>query len=882
MMAGEKSMRSTRTHLALIVLAAMAVISCDTRLPTAARRAAPGTPPDIVIDTPLVNTQVNVGDSIFVRVSITGGNALTKVELNALAITGVQDLGTYAETPRFKTVTIDFPPGAGVHDTIIRRYLQPIDPGNTTLDSLVVVGIVTDSLGLKDTARVRAAIVSGPRVVIESPVPNDSVTPGVAVGVQVHATDLDGITQIQVRVTGDASWPTRLDTIITQTFGGSSRDLVINTAALIPANAPGRSRLTINASAIDGNRQPGSAAPVTIFIRSAASVSAPLVTQVVPPRAERTDTILVTANGAGIAFVGIVVRDSAGGVVDRDSIAMPTPFVSNVRVGIPLRLPISLQGKTLAITSFAYDQTGRIGFSVRSSTLPAVTTLAAGSVDSSRIVYGQTYTLPIPGPVGDLAVDVARGHVFLSNINNNKLEVWQNTVKRFDAVGIAVGSLPWGLFVSATNADTLLVANSGGTNISRVFIGSASVAAQREDLANRILTRNVFTRDIIEVRDASTSKITVTLGLIRSYSDRPQYLAQSTTGRIYFSTRPTSTAPEGTVRYIETSPSFPAPDPRLVWDYIENTGGSEFRYTIFNVDSIGGIAAPPNSTASDEVIMFDHPYGQLSGTICVNGRDRFGVRIPPPTCQQSTTDGRPVSAGGVPDNSVAAVINTMAFNGSDIEFGLRLDMTQLPLTDTTFVAASFDNHWFAFGEGNSPPGTPTGARIIMIADSVPSPISTRPQFLSPRVTVRDLTENAAERVFGLALDRRGKNIVAHGLESYLAEVESPFHLRLQGKYNSFDAGAGIALHPDADGRTTPMPSRLAFVASSSGEIEVVDIAYFINRGKLTLKYPIYGALKASKPMPGDDPLVILKLFALTQRGLIVIDVTQADIKAGPP
>ena len=62
----------------------------------------------------------------------------------------------------------------------------------------------------------------------------------------------------------------------------------------------------------------------------------------------------------------------------------------------------------------------------------------------------------------------------------------------------------------------------------------------------------------------------------------------------------------------------------------------------------------------------------------------------------------------------------------------------------------------------------------------------------------------------------------------------------------------------------------------------MDIAYFINRGQLQLKYPIYGPLRASKRMPGDDPSIVLKLFALTQRGLIVIDLTAADIKAGPP
>jgi hypothetical protein len=175
-----------------------------------------------------------------------------------------------------------------------------------------------------------------------------------------------------------------------------------------------------------------------------------------------------------------------------------------------------------------------------------------------------------------------------------------------------------------------------------------------------------------------------------------------------------------------------------------------------------------------------------------------------------------------------------------------------------------------------------GARVIVVADSIPAPTAIRPQFLSPRVTVRDLTENASERVFGLGLDQHGANVMAHGLESYLSEVGNPFHLRLQGKYDSKDDGAGVAFHPLANGRNTNVNSRLAFVASSSGQIEAVDVAYFINRGTYSLKYPIYGPLRASLPMAGDDPSVVLKLFALTQRGLVVIDITQADIKAGPP
>jgi hypothetical protein len=869
-------MRSPRTHLALFALIGLAIVGCDTRLAPVVKGS--NAPPEITIDSPLVNSKVNLGDSILVHITATaGGHGITTINLGADAITGVVELGTYEETPRFKPITVELTPGTT--DTTIRRYLQPIDLGNETLDSLVVFAILTDSIGLADTARVSAVLVSGPKVTILSPAANDSVTPNLSLSVTAEATDEDGIREISIIIASvdSAVWGglSFADTI-TQAFGGTEQDVTFTASKTIPLGAPGRARIRIQAVSKDGVLQEGASAPMTLFVRSAASVSAPHVTQVVPVRAERTDTVVVTASGAGIDSVGLIVTDLAGAIVF-DTAFQIVPATSNVKKGIAMALPVSAQGKTVNVMSYAVDQSGRHGYSVRLPSSPVETDPARAWTDRPVIVYGTTYQLPLAGTIGDLAVDPTLGQVFLSNTVHNRLEVWQNEPKKFIPNGVPVGSLPWGLFVSATNDDTLLVANSGGTNISRVYIGDTVAANLKEDLPHRILTRNVFIRDILESRDASTNRITASLTEIKSFSDRPQYIAQSTTGRVYFSTRPTSTAPEGSIRYIETDPAFEAPDPRLIWNYIETTGGTDFRYTIFNVDSIGISTAPANSLVSDEIIVFDHPYGKLNGTICVNARDRTGVLLP--GCVISTVDGRPTS---LPDPSVLAVIRTMAFNGSDIDYGVRLDLTQLPLKDTTFVAASFDNHWFAFGEGNSAPGT-TGARIIMIRDSISAAQGdSAPQFLSPRVTVRDLTENAAERVFGLALDKSGTNIIAHGLESYLSEIGNPFHLRLQGKYNSLDAGAGIAMHPEADGRFTSVDSRLAFVASATGEIEAVDIAYFINRGRFTLKYPIYGPLRASKPMPGDDPTIILKLFALTQRGLVVVDVTQADIKPGPP
>jgi hypothetical protein len=343
-------------------------------------------------------------------------------------------------------------------------------------------------------------------------------------------------------------------------------------------------------------------------------------------------------------------------------------------------------------------------------------------------------------------------------------------------------------------------------------------------------------------RDENTGKIRLTAQGPFSYSDRPQYIAQSTAGRIYYSTRPTQTAPAGTIRWLD--PSLPVPDPRQIWQYGTMSKSTTQTYALFNVDSIAIGATLPTSTESDTLFIWDHPYGQKSGVIAVSDV--------------------------IPTNAIAQAVA----GGSDAEAILRLDLASLPLTDTTFTAASGNRNWIAFGEGNSG----TAGRVIMVADSA-GPV---PNFFSPLVTISDLTNNASEKVFGLALDLTGGTVASHGSQSYFAAVSDPFHLRLQGKFDSMDNGAGIAFHPFADGTLTPAAQRLAFVGASSGQIEIVDIAYYIGRGKLQLKSSIYGPLRASGPMPGDPPDVIMKLYALSKSGLIVIDLTARDIKPGPP
>jgi len=633
-----------------------------------------------------------------------------------------------------------------------------------------------------------------------------------------------------------------MDTTLTQAYSTNNRDVTFTTTLKIPADASLRSRITIEASALDVNRQPGSASPVVVFVRASQS-SVPRVTQVVPARVEILDSITVNATGDGIKTLGFLVFDSTGALIKRDSVALVQPYTSNAQGRLALNLTQAQQGKRVTIASFAWDQNNKIGYSVKTGVLTAVATLPQAYSDTSLVVYGRTFPLPRAGTIGDIAVDPTFGNVFLSNTAYNLLEVWQSGSQAFVPSGVAVGSQPWGLYVSRS-PDTLLVANSGATTISRVFIGSSTATQLHEALANRIRTRNTYLYEVVVTVDA-VGKVTITVNGPISYSDRPQYVAESNAGLVYFSTRPTTSAPAGTIRYLD--PSLPVPDPRQIWQYATGVQKADgvYHYVVFNADSVFLFPSTANGTRDDEVIIWDHPYGQATGTFRVSGID-------------------PVA--------ISASMN--AAHATDVEAVLDIDYKSLALTDTTFAAASADRKWIAFGEGNTK-GSP--GRVVLVND----PTTGTPPFISPLVTIKDIMDNANETIFGVALDSAGLQFGSHGLSSYFAAVDNPFHLRLEGTYDSFDNGAGIAFHPGANSVFSTNDALVAFVATTSGQIEIVDVAYYINRGRLITKGSLYGSLRASRPLPGDPPGTVVKLFGLSPNGLVVINLTAADIKPGP-
>lgn len=894
-------MRPHIVRLAAVVVSVAALASCETGPVTpkfgngiagGSTGTAPVTPPNpntpdtgsvgvFILDPATTGQLVNVGDSLLVQVRIFDDRQVQSVRIQGMKYTGDANLGTLIESIRYPTVFVPSPGGLpfrtnpALIDTTVRRYLKPAVPVDSSLDSLIIMAIVTDAAGNVDTATRRVNLVSGPSVVMLAPTAGDSVPQGVPMNFSVRVQSNQGVRIVRMRIQGETTWPaaSALDTTYIDTIAGTQRDVTISHAHLVPAGAPPGGRITITATASDITGNPGSAAPLVVFVRQVGA-SAPRVTQVIPDRMETTDSITVIATGDGIATVGFIVRD-LNGVVLKDSSTTITAIASNVRRDMRINLATTHQGRSVRVSSYAIDQQGLQGYSVASNVSVSQSDPTLAHTDSSLIVYGQSFALPRSGTVGDIQVDTTRSRVLISNMNANRLEVWENASRLFDVNGVAVGSQPWGMAFSV-HQDTLLVANSGGTNLSRVFLGNVggAVSTMREDLPRRIRTRTNFLWVVTETYDAANA-VHYGTPTSRMFSDRPQFIGQTSDTIIYFSTRPTATAPEGTVRYLD--PRQANPDLRT-FVFVRTLNGTTQNFVFLDVDSVRAREAGTN--IPDTLYVYDHlpgtslPSAVVRAPVCNNS----GVPINGRTdCVNGAADPNfdPRFPSGLPQGALAALTAIRTYdptcspNCSDATILENVD--PVGITDTTFVGLSADRNWISFGQGNSNPG------LLMMGQATPN--NPAGPFFSPLITQFDLTNQAAERIFGIAIDSTGLTVGAHGTQSYFSAVDDPFHLRLQGIYADAGAGgAGIAYHPRANGTGSPTCERLAFVADGAKAIHATDLAFFIRRGRFDLKHQLYGPIRVSRRLVGDDPTIILKLYGVSLTGgLTVIDLRAQDI-----
>jgi hypothetical protein len=483
---------------------------------------------------------------------------------------------------------------------------------------------------------------------------------------------------------------------------------------------------------------------------------------------------------SGITQLGYEVRSTVGGAIDDSS-----TFVSNGQLTFQphtfsMRLPYTAFPTTAYIQVFARNSNG----------VRAYAKLASGAIriDTVTVVAGVTRFLPFGGAVADALYHPGKDRLYLTNIARNQVEVFNLADSSFKAP-VIVGSRPWGLAGWPRNrtgamGDTILVANSGGTNISYVDLDAGAsgsgLEVSRYDLPNII----AFT---ITTTTSGTSGQPIQVRTKYDFSDRPQYLGA------------TCIAPAGTCTDVVLTYSTTP------------TGGQSSPFTSRN-----GTLRWENLTQRTSHLFFEQAMGQSAAradTLEIIRYDADGI---------NQTVLLPYKDASVPARSTVIQINNLAFR------------------DTTFVRGSGDFHRAVFGEG----GSVFGSRS-MIYDAQRGVDPTYPYIdlgVSPPSNVSDFIANTFAEVKGVAINFDGSLAAIRADSTYILNPA----LRLQGVLGTTISNAGLDFHPLNTGANSfPLNTRLAFAASSEPLIEIFDTHCYQRVATIPIKDPIVGPVKAA-------------------------------------
>jgi hypothetical protein len=817
-----------------------------------------------------------LSDSVLVRVHVVDSGGIASISMKGVAIR-TDNLQNTVVVNRYAERSVPFPQAPATSfpvDTTIQRYLQPLPDTTSEPVYLIVTARDRNNNVSADTVR----IIDGPRITIVDPEPGTSLRVNSTMLVRLNASDrLSGLDSVKLVVSG-----VRQEVVTLRNLGARQ---ALDTTLALPTGAT-VGTLTLRPGVWNRRGIGGFSLPVSVTVAEqgvASDTVAPRVLRMVQTneRVELDDSIVVTVRatdgaGSGIQRMGIVVT------LTPDIPQLPTRTVFRTTnefapplSGTPERIFRFALDELYAPTqttlprkfavqahAFAIDEAGNCGASAQTTlTAAECEEITDGGISyftglgqvpaqlQVTAVAGESVTLPGGGRIADAVVDAARRRVYLSNIQNNRVDIFHLGPDTFDITGSStgrgiVGAAPWGLAINV-RGDSLIVANSGGTNISILPLDGAGY--MREDVQRRVLTPNVVLWELSQAISETGVRYSTK---VLDYSDRPQFVAQHQDGFLVYSTLPTTAARDGTIRVADTNPDATRTDD-LPESYIllpdNATSDADNTWAIANLDSVKIV----RGDVRDLVVLYDHRpgfYRQL---------DVASAVLP---FAEAVAD---IAAKGSDVTVVAGTWNPAAF----------------ALADTTFIAASTTREKIAIGEG-ARAGT---GRVFMCCD-----ISSRTPLrigISSGVAVTDLVNNAAERVFGVGLNYDGSYGVARGaLGTYYFTPD----LRLQGEFHGGVAGGagGSALHPLHDEKLETGDNALSFAATPNRSIKVIDATHFYERGEVQIRDNVVGPLRATLPAPEEntglsemDPnYIVVKLVAVTaNNNVVVVNVRRKDI-----
>ena len=777
---------STRTKAAL--LAAVGLISlaaCDG---------------DEVIDPPF-------GDTIRPSVSVVRGNSGTD-SLLSVTVNAKDNIG-------LKRVQVEFEGGiAAGFDTVMTSAVNTLTilvnvrvPASAPIGATVTAhAVATDGAGnLSDTSRTVLTIgnLEPPSAIVTSPASGSPVVSGKSLVLALSARARYKVRTVGYEISG--AYTASDSTVYTSPLTDS---VAVLDTLVIPDSVRG-ALIQVTPFVVDSLNQRVSGARVAYSVQSPANANTiPEVRTGVARRIEVNDTIFVEATDpVGIQVLGYEVRTPGGQILAADSIVSDGDFSTLVRT-FKTRVAVSDFPTQVLVYGFATNSNGRRD----------VARLASGGIrrDTVLVVAGYTRPLPQGGSVADALYFERNDRLYLSNIERNWLEVYHLGDSTF-AAPIAVGSRPWGLAAWPRNrsgemADTLLVANSGGTNISYVDLnaGGSGREVYRYPLPNLV----VYT--VTSTRAENTDQI-ITERTVHDFSDRPQYLASTCTGGLL--------------------PSSPCEDVIAVYSTTPTAGQSD-------PFAKQGSLRWENVTKHTSHFFFEQAMGQSKGRADTLEIERY-------------------AAGGVGSDSLLVPFKQEIKSGTtSFDYSVVVRIDALAFRDTTYVRGSGNFRRAVFGEG----GPVLGSRVLTYDatagfDPTP-PVPVIDRGISRPLDVSDFIANSFSRIQGVGTNFDGELNAVKGDSTYLFDGL----LRLQGILQSRPSVGGLDFHPQNTGpRSSLLRTRLAFVASSDPVIDVFDTYCYRKITSVPIRDPIIGPVRAT--VRNDGQLV---LVGATMRGVTMV------------
>ena len=642
-----------------------------------------------------------------------------------------------------------------------------------------------------------------PKVVITSPAPGSPVVSGKSLVLSLSAKARYKVKILGFQVAGAYNARDSVN------YGAPLKDSVATLDTLVIPDTVTGATLTVTPFIVDSLNQRALGAPVSYSVQSPANANTiPLVTLGVTSRLEVTDTLFVEATDpVGISSVGFEIRSLTGALIATDS-ASSTGALSTVVRTFRTRLPITVFPTSVLVKGFARNANGRRDVTRHPS--------GAEKIDTVAVVAGYTNPLPNGGVVADAIYVPRTDRLYLTNIERNQLEVYNLADSTFKDP-INVGSRPWGISAwprnrDGTMGDTLLVANSGGTNISYVNLNAGPTGRE----VFRYALPNLIVYSITTVKSA-TSDAPIQQRTVYDFSDRPQYLASTCSGG------PTPTSPCGDVVIVYST----TPTPGQTTPFANK-----------------GTVRWENLTKRTSHFFFEQAIGQSAQRSDTLEIERFAA------------------AGFGKDSILLPFKQTITTPSGSFSYSVVGRIDQLAFRDTTYVRNSGDFRRAVVGEG----GPVLGSRAMTFDATMgfdqtpPTPVIDRG--VSRPLDVTDFIANTFARVQGVGINFDGELAAVKGDSTYIFDRT----LRLQGLLQSKSSGGGMDFHPLNRGQnSTPLRTRLAFVSSSDAVIDIFDTWCYQKVASVAIRDPIIGPVRASARPSGQLVLVVA-----TKRGVTLV------------